>query len=517
RMIGVLFIVLSAGSVGFRIAGSLSYKCKQARQLLNLLQILKNEKIDLAEKIDPKQKEEDRYLRYVYSPKFVADVQKFLRRSYDSLYGLFTGDECKEFISAIVAACKKQIFAYETIKNASLRVRRAVLGEIKERETGGLYYTKPFRELMNCILDIDDFFDGTLKSENAKIPDYFYRQLLSFYKSASFVAKRTDRVVEEAMRSLETLENEIVAELTDLRRFKRKIGTVETYLYAERIERREQILKEIEKIRQKVRLIGDLATAFGEFYAYLRGEKNFTSLGGSRDFVDVVRYFYRETVKKYKVKYGMTSRKLYRSDAYALTLICSLLGRRLSPTHSHVFVDEGQDVSPSEYALLRAVNPKAAFNIFGDTEQNVTDYRGVKNWAETFPDFKLFTLNQNYRNTNQIVDFVSSTLEVDMQPIGFDGDEVKRISPREIAGFFKDKKGLKAVICAESAKETYARKSYNDLSEKGKISQNKINLMTVYESKGLEFTAVVVIPDGMTPNERYIAYTRALKDLAVLK
>jgi len=43
RMIGVLFIVLSAGSVGFRIAGSLSYKCKQARQLLNLLQILKNE------------------------------------------------------------------------------------------------------------------------------------------------------------------------------------------------------------------------------------------------------------------------------------------------------------------------------------------------------------------------------------------------------------------------------------------------------------------------------------------
>lgn len=40
--------------------------------------------------------------------------------------------------------------------------------------------------------------------------------------------------------------------------------------------------------------------------------------------------------------------------------------------------------------------------------------------------------------------------------------------------------------------------------------------MTVYESKGLEFTSVAVIPDNMTPNEKYIAYTRALKELAIV-
>ena len=32
----------------------------------------------------------------------------------------------------------------------------------------------------------------------------------------------------------------------------------------------------------------------------LRGEKNFIELGSGDNFVDVVRYFYRETVKKYK-------------------------------------------------------------------------------------------------------------------------------------------------------------------------------------------------------------------------
>ena len=68
-----------------------------------------------------------------------------LDKAYDSLYGLFTGEECKDFIERIGEECKRQLSAYEAVKNASLRVRRAVLGEIKERKEGGLYYTKPFR------------------------------------------------------------------------------------------------------------------------------------------------------------------------------------------------------------------------------------------------------------------------------------------------------------------------------------------------------------------------------------
>ncbi len=41
--------------------------------------------------------------------------------------------------------------------------------------------------------------------------------------------------------------------------------------------------------------------------------------------------------------------------------------------------------------------------------------------------------------------------------------------------------------------------------------------MTVYESKGLEFTAVAVADKGMTDNEKYVAYTRALKHLAIIE
>ena len=481
------------------------------------LQVLKNEKIDLTDKIDPAQKENIEYLEYLYSPKFVKDVEKKQAKVFDSLYGLFTGEECKEFVEEIISESQRQLTAYEGIKNASMRVRRAVLGEIKEKKEGGLYYTKSFRELMNAILDIEDFFNGTIKSERSKSPEYFYRQLMSFYKSASFAVRNTDRIVKEAETSLSALAGDIEKEIADLRRFKQKIGGIDVYMYADRIARRKEILEEIQKTKEKVLAIGEHNTAFSEFYLYLRGEKNFSEIGEGTSFIDIVRYFYRETVKKYKVNYGMTSKKMYRSDAYALCVICAGICERLSPVYSSVFVDEGQDISPCEYALLRKINAKASFNIFGDLAQNVTKWRGVKDWKEISPDFPIYELNQNYRNTNQIVSFVSGKLGLDMQSIGYDGPEVVKISPRGVNAFFKDKKGLKAVICAESEKENYARKTYNDVRAKGKVSRNKINIMTVYESKGLEFSSVVVAERGMTDSEKYIAYTRALKDLAVIE
>ena len=481
------------------------------------LKILKNERIEIEDKIDETQKESEEYLSYVYSPRFIADVKKRMNKVYDDLYGLFTGMECKDFIADILADCKAQLLAYEGVKNASMRVRRAVLGEIKERKEGGLYYTKSFRELVNCLLDIQDFLGGTLASENAKEPEYFYRQMLSFYKSARYFVRRLAPVTEEAENSLDELQKFIEKEISDLKRFKQKIGETEVYLYADRIARREEILEEIEKVREKVRFIGDNGTAFCEFYKFLRGEKEFAEIGAGKDFVDIARYFYRETVKKYKIKYGMTSSKMYKSDAYALCVVCSELKERLTPAYSYLFIDEAQDISPCEYELLRKINKKASFNVFGDTAQNVTPWRGVKEWASAFPDFEQYELNQNYRNTNQIVSFVADKLGLDMQSIGFDGPCVQEITPSKVSAFFKDKKGLKAIICSEKDKEKYARKSYNDVAQKGKVSRSKINLLTVYESKGLEFSSVAVAHSGLTDAEAYIAYTRALNNLAVIK
>ena len=145
---------------------------------------------------------------------------------------------------------------------------------------------------------------------------------LSFYKSSAFVAKKTEKIVKEALETLQELKVSLEKEIIDLKRYKQKIGSVEIYSYADRIEKRNKLLQETERIYQKVLLIGENNVAFAEFYTYLRGEKNFSSVGEGEGFVDIARFFYRETVKKYKIKYGLTSKKMYKSDAYALCVVC---------------------------------------------------------------------------------------------------------------------------------------------------------------------------------------------------
>ena len=206
---------------------------------------------------------------------------------------------------------------------------------------------------------------------------------------------------------------------------------------------------------------------------------------------------------------------MYPSDIYALCLLLCRLGYDLTPKHSFIFIDEGQDISEGEYYVLKYVNSRARFNVFGDLKQNITPYRGVSDWSAVEPD--IYTLNQNYRNTNQIVDFVSKELKIDMQSIGCDGSEIVTLQPRKVTGWLTQFKGLKAVITSEARLSEFSRKNYNIIRETGNISKTRINLMTVYESKGLEFTAVAVADADMSDNEKYIAYTRALKELAVVR
>ena len=49
-----------------------------------------------------------------------------------------------------------------------------------------------------------------------------------------------------------------------------------------------------------------------------------------------------------------------------------------------------------------------------------------------------------------------------------------------------------------------------------KIDNGLISFMYVDEVKGIEFDKVFVIPNKMSKNEKYIAYTRALSELVIV-
>ncbi len=473
--------------------------------------VLKNEGIDLAERLSGG-RERTEYLTYLYSAKFTRDVSKQIARIYGDVYGLFASRECREVAERILAGCAEKREKFSRIKNASTRIRRAVLGELKDDKQGGFYFTKPFRNLISAFAQVEDFLGYVLR-EPPRSPDHFFRQFTEFYRCAHFVSANGVKIFRAAGEDLAALTEVIDREIIDLRRYRIHRGNAEVYTYAERIARREELKEEAAKMGA---LLSDLETGmelFGEFYGVMRLTGSCAELGKCKDGVDIARWLYRETVKKYKRRFGMQG--IYPSDGYALAYVLTEAGRRLTPRYGFVFIDEGQDVSAGEYALLKRIHADAAFNVFGDLKQNITPWRGVESWEGL--GCPVYTLKQNYRNTNEIVDFVSGVLDADMLPIGLHGSAVRTLKMRQVTAFFRGKAGLKAVIAREEYLPLFEKRGYKLLSSDGKLSKARINVMSVYESKGLEFTAVAVYDRGMSENEKYIAYTRALAELATIK
>ena len=478
------------------------------------LRLLKGAGIELGERIDYFAPVSESYLSYVYSPAFVSDVRKKLGKIYSGVRGMLP-DRSDGFVSSILEAIDGQLKEYESIKNAGQRVRRCVLGEIKEKKDGGLFYTKRMRELFNCVNEVKEFL--SLLGEDVRMDGYYYffKQLLSFYKALKFVAAHGSQLCLAAVRDLQELNVTVDKEIEDLKRYKQHLNGKTEYTYPDRIEKREQTKREIEKTVAQVESISSAFDITCDFAEVVRGEKYLVKIGKCENTVELARLFYKEIVKPAKQKHGEPTGRLIKSDAYALCRILSELGYNLTPSYAFVFVDEAQDISPAEYEVLRTVNGSAKFNIFGDLKQNITPYRGISDWGGL--SLPVSRLGLNYRNTNQIVGYVSENLNVEMQAIGLGGEEVQIINSRGVSSFLSDKAGLRAVICSEKNLPAFSKKSYNIVRESDKISKTKINLLTVYESKGLEFTAVAVADGDMTENEKYIAYTRALKDLALVR
>lgn len=478
------------------------------------MNLLKVAGVDISQKIDFYQPLPMEFLEYIYSDKFAADIKKRLYKIFDSVHGIFVADECKQALENVVKSlniCEKQ---YTKIKNASVRVRRCVLGEIHEKKDGGLYFTKQFRNLFNGVGDVLEFIK-MLKEDRMSEGAFFYKQILTFYKSLKFIRRYSEKMCLFAMDDLRTLHGEIEKEIADLRRHKSKLGDVIILKYADVIESRKNLQGEVLRTIEQIETIRLAFASTHELCDIINADSYIATIGKCESTYDVLRFFYKETVRKYKIKYNISTKKLCKIDPFALCFILKELGFPLSPKYSFVFVDEAQDISKYEYEILRTVNDRAAFNIFGDLKQNITSYRGSNSW-DSF-NLKVYNLNLNYRNTNKIVEFVSQNLKIDMQAIGFEGTAVEEINRRNVTTYLSSKKGLTAIITSEANYENYNKRSYNKVRETGRISKTKINLMTVYESKGLEFTAVAVAYNDLTDNEKYIAYTRALKDLALIK
>ena len=100
-----------------------------------------------------------------------------------------------------------------------------------------------------------------------------------------------------------------------------------------------------------------------------------------------------------------------------------------------------------------------------------------------------------------------------MEKVGVDMDEVKEYAYMNtfLYQYKREHEDMAIIVKDEYAKE--------DLKQaiKGKVDLANQKIYTVKSVKGLEFKEVVVFDRDMTSIEKYIAYTRALSMLSVVK
>ena len=223
-----------------------------------------------------------------------------------------------------------------------------------------------------------------------------------------------------------------------------------------------------------------------------------------------IRQYRKESINNFKSTF--LNGRLTRGYMLSLIrIICEneKLSEYRPTTDSLLMIDEGQDYGNEEYQALVDINPNCVVNIFGDIDQKVYD-RGLDEWHRAIQlfDAKYFSLNQDYRNSAQIVDFVNELLGKNILSVGFSTKDVEYIETKKLPVYLE----YEGVLLHHNiAIITESPELYTDLP-------NGVKVMTVKQIKGLEFDTVIISPEIMRLNRsyQYIALTRALKHLYVM-
>ena len=205
-----------------------------------------------------------------------------------------------------------------------------------------------------------------------------------------------------------------------------------------------------------------------------------------------------------------------------------------SAKESLITIDEAQSVALEEIRLIKNLNDNnVILNLFGDVRQHIEGTKGLDSWNEidNIMDYTFYELRENYRNAVQITEYCNDNLDnIKMYSMNTEGKGVHELRDEghlldKMTHHFMDvnRIGLAAIIVkdiyeADYIKEIFLKfelKLFDMAGDEFSVHRTKWNIITVEEAKGLEFSTVMVISGNMTPNEKYIAYTRALDELLV--
>ncbi|WP_436492627.1 HelD family protein [Actinokineospora sp. HUAS TT18] len=212
-------------------------------------------------------------------------------------------------------------------------------------------------------------------------------------------------------------------------------------------------------------------------------------------------------------------------------------------TFGHVIVDEAQELSPMAWRVLMRRCPSRSMTLVGDVAQT-GDLAGTDSWSAALAPYvedrwRLTELTVNYRTPAEImavaaevlaglhvdIDPPRSVRESGTAPWRHQADALPAAVADLVAGHTEP--GTLAVLVPESLSADIAAAVVARVPDAGVGDQpdleNKVVVLTVRQSKGLEFDSVVLVEPGVVvsesprgANDLYVALTRATKQVGVV-
>ncbi len=230
------------------------------------------------------------------------------------------------------------------------------------------------------------------------------------------------------------------------------------------------------------------------------------------------------------------------------------LDKKAGRVFQYCVIDEGQDLTPMEYALINEFVLHQRFSILGDLNQGYTG-TGLKDWEDLkeilqIKELKFFTLDTNYRSTEPIIRFANKILEPytdkylpksiqrrGREPVIKTAKSVEKLFEvirRDLEQDAKEYKKSVGLITFDEASFSRAKEIMTQLpvEKERKIvleRDTKIDYkpkgiyLTKFETcKGLEFGKVYLVNKNPMRNESFdeakksfVGVTRAMDDLAI--
>lgn len=234
----------------------------------------------------------------------------------------------------------------------------------------------------------------------------------------------------------------------------------------------------------------------------------------------------------------------YEDAAPYLFLKEQIEGIHTNTRVKHVFIDEAQDYSPFQFALIRKLFPWSRMTMLGDTNQAIfthaqgREYTGLRTLAGT-EHTETIVLTRSYRSTRPIIQFTSSLLQdgAEIEPFNRVGRKpsLTIVSSREI--LYSQLRGeitalqsrghrSIAVICKSQAEANDAHKELRKhmavslITKDTSLFKPEVVVIPSYLAKGVEFDAVLLYDASQSVYDKeslrklfYTACTRAMHEL----